>query len=80
VLKAFNGSKKKLKAATTCAWNRCRLEVPRLTAISPSVTTLPNAPIDLQTYRGGAELAYDAALDQDGAVGRFVLLGVTYRF
>jgi hypothetical protein len=30
--------------------------------------TLP--PVDLQTYGGGAELAY-STLDQDGAVGRF---------
>jgi iron complex outermembrane recepter protein len=39
-----------------------------------------DAPVDLQTYGGGAELRYDAALDQDGAVGRFFLLGMTYRF
>ncbi len=47
-----------------------------------SVTNLFNSdpPVDLQTYGGGAELHYDAALDQDGAVGRFFLLGVTYRF
>jgi iron complex outermembrane recepter protein len=47
-----------------------------------SITNLfnSNPPVDLQTYGGGAELHYDAALDQDGAVGRFFLLGVTYRF
>jgi len=47
-----------------------------------SVTNLFNSdpPVDLQTYGGGAELHYDAALDQDGAVGRFFLLGLTYRF
>jgi iron complex outermembrane recepter protein len=47
-----------------------------------SVTNLFNsdAPVDLQTYGGGAELHYDAALDQDGAVGRFFLLGATYKF
>ena len=39
-----------------------------------------SAPVDLQTYGGGAELAYDAALHQDGAVGRFFLAGVTYKF
>jgi iron complex outermembrane recepter protein len=37
-------------------------------------------PVDLQTYGGGAELAYDAALHQDGAVGRFFMIGATYRF
>lgn len=47
-----------------------------------SITNLFNsdAPVDLQTYGGGAELRYDASLDQDGAVGRFFLLGATYRF
>ena len=47
-----------------------------------SITNVFNsdAPVDLQTYGGGAELRYDAALDQDGAVGRFFLLGMTYRF
>jgi len=47
-----------------------------------SVTNLFNsdAPVDLQTYGGGAELHYDAGLHQDGAVGRFFLLGATYTF
>ena len=36
-------------------------------------------PVDLQTYGGGAELAY-TTLDQDGAVGRFFLVGATYKF
>jgi len=47
-----------------------------------SITNLFNsdAPVDLQTYGGGAELHYDAALDQDGAVGRVFLVGFTYRF
>ena len=47
-----------------------------------SVTNLfnANAPVDLQTYGGGAELAYDGALEQDGAVGRYFTLGVTYRY
>ncbi|MGO9423756.1 MAG: hypothetical protein ACLQAR_09900 [Steroidobacteraceae bacterium] len=35
------------------------------------------APVDLQTYGGGAELAY-TTLDQDRAVGRFFLAGITY--
>jgi len=37
------------------------------------------APVDLQTYGGGAELVY-TTLDQDGAVGRFFLAGITYKF
>jgi iron complex outermembrane recepter protein len=46
-----------------------------------SITNLFNSqpPVDLQTYGGGAELAY-STLDQDGAVGRFFLLGATYKF
>jgi len=50
--------------------------------IHGSVTNLfnANAPVDLQTYGGGGELAYDAALHQDGAVGRYFTLGATYRF
>jgi outer membrane receptor protein involved in Fe transport len=35
--------------------------------------------VDLQTYGGGAELAY-STLDQDGAVGRFFLVGATLKF
>ena len=51
-------------------------------SVHGSITNLFNsdAPVDLQTYGGGAELRYDAALAQDGAVGRFLLLGVTYKF
>jgi iron complex outermembrane receptor protein len=51
-------------------------------SVHGSVTNLFNsdAPVDLQTYGGGAELRYDAALSQDGAVGRFFLLGATYKF
>ncbi|MGP8034061.1 MAG: TonB-dependent receptor plug domain-containing protein [Steroidobacteraceae bacterium] len=47
-----------------------------------SITNLGNsdAPVDLQTYGGGAELHYDAALHQDGAVGRFFMLGATYKW
>ena len=46
-----------------------------------SITNLFNSapPVDLQTYGGGAELAY-TTLDQDGAVGRFFLPGETYKF
>lgn len=51
-------------------------------AVHGAITNLFNsdAPVDLQTYGGGAELHYDAALHQDGAVGRFFLLGASYRF
>jgi iron complex outermembrane receptor protein len=47
-----------------------------------SITNLFNVvpPVDLQTYGGGGELRYDAALHQDGAVGRFYLLGATFKF
>jgi iron complex outermembrane receptor protein len=46
-----------------------------------SITNLFDSqpPVDLQTYGGGAELAY-STLDQDGAVGRFFLVGATYKF
>jgi iron complex outermembrane receptor protein len=46
-----------------------------------SITNLFNsvAPVDLQTYGGGGELAY-STLDQDGAIGRFFLVGATYKF
>jgi iron complex outermembrane recepter protein len=51
-------------------------------SVHGSVTNLFNsdAPVDLQTYGGGAQLHYTPALDQDGAVGRFFMLGATYRF
>jgi len=51
-------------------------------AMHPAITNLFNsdAPVDLQTYGGGAELRYDPALHQDGAVGRFFLVGLTYKF
>jgi iron complex outermembrane receptor protein len=51
-------------------------------SVHGSVTNLFNsdAPVDLQTYGGGAELHYDAALHQDGAIGRFFLVGVTAKF
>jgi iron complex outermembrane recepter protein len=46
-----------------------------------SITNLFNsvAPVDLQTYGGGGELAY-STLDQDGAIGRFFMVGATYKF
>lgn len=37
-------------------------------------------PIDMVTYGGGGGLAYDAAMHQAGAVGRFFSIGGTYRF
>jgi iron complex outermembrane recepter protein len=51
-------------------------------AVHGSVTNLfnANAPVDLQTYGGGGQLAYDGALEQDGAVGRYFTLGATYKF
>jgi iron complex outermembrane receptor protein len=51
-------------------------------SVHASITNLFNsdAPVDLQTYGGGAEFRYDAALHQDGAIGRFFLLGATFTF
>jgi len=51
-------------------------------AIHGSITNAFNkeAPIDAQTYGGGGLLAYDGAFEQDGAVGRFYVLGATYKF
>jgi iron complex outermembrane recepter protein len=50
-------------------------------AVHTSVRNLGNSspPIDLQTYGGGALYRY-TTLDQDGAVGRFFLLGATFTF
>ena len=50
----------------------------------PSARLDPNLlntqpPVDLETYGGGALYRY-TTLDQDGAVGRFFLLGATYSF
>jgi iron complex outermembrane receptor protein len=48
-----------------------------------SVTNLFNKqpPVDVQTYGGGSMFfPYDPALEQDGAVGRFYLVGLTYTF
>jgi len=47
-----------------------------------SIVNLFNAqaPIDAQTYGGGGLLAYDGAFHQDGAIGRFFMVGATYKF
>jgi hypothetical protein len=46
----------------------------------PDFSATPRAiKVDLQAYGGGGELAY-STLDQDGAVGRFFLVGATYKF
>ena len=37
-------------------------------------------PVDLNTYGGGGQLAYDGAFYQEGAVGRFFMAGATYKF
>jgi iron complex outermembrane receptor protein len=37
-------------------------------------------PLDPVTYGGGGGQAYDAALEQAGAVGRFYTVGVSYKF
>jgi iron complex outermembrane receptor protein len=50
-------------------------------AVHASIRNLLNTqpPVDLQTYGGGALYRY-TTLDQDGAVGRFFLLGATLTF
>lgn len=47
-----------------------------------AVTNLFNAqaPVDAQTYGGGGGYPYDPSLHQDGAIGRFVLVGASYKF
>jgi hypothetical protein len=57
----------------------CR-KPPRSREPRETCALIADAPVDLQTYGGGAELRYDAALDQDGAIGRFFLVGATYTF
>ena len=37
-------------------------------------------PVDLMTYGGGGQLAYDGSFYQEGAVGRFFMVGATYKF
>jgi iron complex outermembrane recepter protein len=49
--------------------------------VHASVTNLFNKqpPVDMQTYGSGSYFyPYDAALEEDGAVGRFMTIGVTY--
>jgi len=37
-------------------------------------------PIDYQTYGGGGGYAYDASLHEEGAIGRYFLIGAAYKF
>jgi iron complex outermembrane receptor protein len=37
-------------------------------------------PLDAVTYGGGGGAAYDAALEQAGAVGRYFVVGAAYKF
>jgi iron complex outermembrane recepter protein len=50
-------------------------------SVHGAITNLFNspAPVDLATYGGGANFRY-TTLDQDGVVGRFFLVGATYKF
>jgi iron complex outermembrane receptor protein len=50
-------------------------------SVHASIRNLLNTqpPVDLETYGGGALYRY-TTLDQDGAVGRFFLVGATYTF
>lgn len=47
-----------------------------------AVTNVFNAqaPVDVQTYGGGGGYPYDPSLHQDGAIGRFFLVGAAYKF
>jgi hypothetical protein len=58
-----------------------RYAVDQHLAVHGSITNVFNkqAPIDAQTYGGGL-LAYDGVFEQDGAIGRFFLVGATYKF
>jgi iron complex outermembrane receptor protein len=47
-----------------------------------AITNLFNAqaPVDVQTYGGGGGYPYDPSLHQDGAIGRYFLVGAAYKF
>lgn len=47
-----------------------------------SITNLLDrqASLDLQTYGGGGQMAYNSAYQQDGVVGRYFIIGATYEF
>jgi iron complex outermembrane receptor protein len=51
-------------------------------SVHAAITNLFNTqpPVDLATYGGAGGLAYDSALHQDGAVGRFFLIGANLKF
>jgi iron complex outermembrane recepter protein len=51
-------------------------------SVHGSILNLANnlPPVDLNTYGGGGQLAYDGSFYQDGAVGRFFMVGATYKF
>jgi iron complex outermembrane receptor protein len=60
-----------------------RYKLTRNFDVHASVTNVFNRdpPLDVATYGGGASLAYDTAFGgQSGAIGRFFLLGATYKF
>jgi iron complex outermembrane receptor protein len=51
-------------------------------SIHGSILNLFNrvSPLDFETYGGGGNSFYDAALEQQGAIGRFFSIGATYKF
>ncbi len=51
-------------------------------SVHGSIINLMNnlPPVDLMTYGGGGQLAYDGSFYQEGAVGRFFMVGATYKF
>jgi iron complex outermembrane receptor protein len=90
---AYGAALSNTVSALPAAWSQF-CEVPHFTEVNlhgsyqvtdhlnvhASITNLVDAtaPVDLQTYGGGGQLAY-STLDQDGAVGRFYLVGATYK-
>lgn len=59
-----------------------RYEVSSHLALHAAITNLLDrgASLDMQTYGGGGQMAYNSAYQQDGVVGRYFTLGATYRF
>jgi iron complex outermembrane receptor protein len=59
-----------------------RYSISKNLAVHASVLNVANRqpPLDLETYGGGAELAYDQSFEQIGAIGRFYTVGASYKF
>jgi iron complex outermembrane receptor protein len=59
-----------------------RYNINKQVEVHASIINLFNVgpPLDLETYGGGAELAYDQSFEQAGAIGRFFIVGASYTF